>query len=94
MSAPVSVAFNRDQTRAAFTLFHPKGNIVTAEMVAALRAGLESVAPNPHLKLITIEGAGADFSFGASIPEHTADRIAGVLPEMHRLIEDLLEALR
>ena len=92
MSAPVSVAFNGDQTRAAFRIFHPKGNIITADMVHALRAGLESAAENPHLKMVTIEGGGADFSFGASIPEHAPDRISAVLPEMHRLIEDLLEA--
>jgi cyclohexa-1,5-dienecarbonyl-CoA hydratase len=92
VSAPVSVAFNADHTRAAFRLFHAKGNIITAEMVDALRTALESIAQNPHLKMVTIEGAGADFSFGASIPEHAPDRIAAVLPEMHRLIEDLLEA--
>jgi cyclohexa-1,5-dienecarbonyl-CoA hydratase len=89
---PVSVAFNHAQTRAAFTLFHEKGNIVTAQMVDALRSGLENVAENPHLKLITIEGAGADFSFGASIPEHAPDLIREVLPAMHRLIDDLLQA--
>jgi cyclohexa-1,5-dienecarbonyl-CoA hydratase len=91
MSGPVTVAFNREQTRAAFRLSHPKGNIITLEMVTALRSAIEPLAENPHLKLVTIEGAGADFSFGASIPEHAPDRIAGVLPEMHRLLEDLLE---
>ena len=91
MSAPVTVAFDAGRTRAAFTLFHEKGNIVTADMVAALRTALESAAQNPHLKLITIEGAGPDFSFGASIPEHAADQIGRVLAEMHALIYDLLD---
>ena len=68
MSAPVQVAFNAAQTRAAFRLFHPKGNIVTAEMIRALTQAIENVSQNPHLKLLTVEGAGADFSFGASIP--------------------------
>ena len=58
----------------------------------ALRSALEDFARNPHLKLITIEGAGADFSFGASIPEHAPDEIARVLPEMHALVYDLLDA--
>lgn len=92
MTAPLSAAFNPDRSRVAFTLAHEKGNIITAAMVDALRVGLESIGDNPHLKLITIAGAGPDFSFGASIPEHTADRISAVLPEMHRLIHDLLEA--
>ena len=88
---PVSVSFNTGRSRAAFRLAHPKGNIITDEMVRALRAGLESVAENPHLKLVTLEGAGDDFSFGASIPEHVPEQIAAVLPEMHALIEDLLD---
>jgi cyclohexa-1,5-dienecarbonyl-CoA hydratase len=88
----VSVSIEHGQTRAAFTLFHPKGNIITREMVASLRAALETVAANPHLKLITIEGARTDFSFGASIPEHRPELIGEVLPEMHALIYELLEA--
>lgn len=92
MTQPVSVAFNASATRAAFTLYHPKGNILTKDMIAALRSGLDAVAENPHLKLLTIEGAGQDFSFGASIPEHAPDQIAHVLPEMHALIYDLLDA--
>ena len=88
MSAPVTVAFNRDRSRAAFRLFHPKGNILTREMVQALESALESIEPNPHLKLITIEGDGPDFSFGASVPEHAPDEIARVLPEMHALVSE------
>jgi cyclohexa-1,5-dienecarbonyl-CoA hydratase len=92
MTAPVAVSFNGDGTRAAFTLSHPKGNIITSDTIAALSAGLESISSNPHLKLITFEGAGADFSFGASIPEHAPDRIGNVLPAMRQMIEDVLDA--
>jgi cyclohexa-1,5-dienecarbonyl-CoA hydratase len=91
MNSPVHLALNRDQTRAAFRLFHPKGNIVTAEMIQALGRALETIAENPHLKLVTIEGTGADFSFGASIPEHAPAEIRRVLPEMHALIYALLD---
>jgi cyclohexa-1,5-dienecarbonyl-CoA hydratase len=92
VTAPVYVAFDESRSRAAFTLFHPKGNIITAEIVEALRSGLEAVAGNPHLKLITIAGAGSDFSFGASIPEHAPGHIDNVLPAMHQLVHDLLDA--
>lgn len=92
MPEPLSVAFNADHTRAAFTIHHPTGNILTADVLAALRSALEDLGDKPHLRLITIEGAGPDFSFGASIPEHAPDRIGTVLPEMHALIYEWLEA--
>lgn len=92
MSSAVEIAFDADRTRAALTFFHPTGNIITGEIVDALRSALESVEINPHLKLITLEGRGADFSFGASIPEHAPDRIRDVLPRFHALIDDLLTA--
>jgi cyclohexa-1,5-dienecarbonyl-CoA hydratase len=88
---PVHVAFNEGQSRAAFRLFHPKGNIITAEMIRALLQSLERLCDNPHLKLVTFEGAGADFSFGASIPEHAPALIGQVLPEAHALIHALLD---
>lgn len=90
-AAPLQVAFSADQSRAAFRLFHPKGNIITAAMVQALSQALDSLAQSPHLKLITIEGAGRDFSFGASIPEHAPGEIDRVLPAMHALIYALLD---
>jgi cyclohexa-1,5-dienecarbonyl-CoA hydratase len=92
MTAPVQVAFDADRTRAAFTLVHPKGNVITDDMVSALGQALESVAENPHLKLITIEGAGSDFSFGASVPEHAPGAIERVLPRMHALVAQMLDA--
>lgn len=91
MNGTVAVSLSSDGSRAAFTLSHPKGNIITADVIQALSAGLESVASNPHLKLVTIAGAGADFSFGASIPEHASDQIGRVLPAMHQLLVDLLD---
>jgi cyclohexa-1,5-dienecarbonyl-CoA hydratase len=92
MTTPVSAAFDEAGSRAAFTLFHAKGNSITGEMVSSLRTALDGIAQNPHLKLITIEGAGHDFSFGASIPEHAPGEIGRLLPDFHALIRELLEA--
>jgi cyclohexa-1,5-dienecarbonyl-CoA hydratase len=91
MTSPVEVALDRDRTRAAFTLFDPRGNIITADMMTAFTQALEPLAHDEHLKLITIEGAGRDFSFGASIPEHAPGHIDRVLPQMHALIYALLD---
>ncbi|MGH9411757.1 MAG: enoyl-CoA hydratase/isomerase family protein [Vicinamibacterales bacterium] len=91
MSGPVQIAFSRDGARAALTLVHPKGNIVTRAMLRALLTALEQLAQEPHLKLVTIAGAGADFSFGASIPEHTPAEIVDALPLAHEAIYTLID---
>ena len=69
-----------------------KGNLITAAAVSALRESLARVAGDSHVKLIALEGRGPDFSFGASIPEHVPGEIERVLPDMHRLVFDLLDA--
>ncbi len=86
----VTVAFNEELTRASLVFAHPTGNVLTAEIVARLRTAFEDLSESPHLRLVTLEGAGRDFSFGASIPEHRAEQIARVLPEMHALVLDVL----
>ena len=90
--APVSISFDAGGTRAALLFAHPKGNIITAEIVEALTQALSTMSENPHLKLITLEGAGEDFSFGAAIAEHAAGEIDRVLPAMHALVAALLAA--
>ena len=84
---PLQVSLAEDQSRAAFGV----SRIITADLVAALTQALDSLADSPHLKLITIEGAAPDFSFGASIPEHAPGEIERVLPAMHALIHQLLD---
>lgn len=79
--------------RVALTFAHPKGNILTAAMVTEWRKRLVELAlPENarHIKLLTIEGAGADFCFGANIIEHAPDMIGAVLPDMNAFILDLL----
>ena len=79
--------------RLALTFAHPKGNILTTSMVTewrALLAELSQPARARHVKLLTIEGAGADFCFGANVIEHAPDAIADALPDMNALILDLL----
>ena len=90
MNPPVRLSIGASGSRASIALFHPKGNIVTAGMIASLRDALDEAARQPRLKLLTIEGDGPDFSFGASIPEHAPGAIERVLPDAHALIGALL----
>ena len=73
-------------------LDRPKGNIVTSDVIAALRAALADVKTGGGIKLISLEATGPNFSYGASVEEHVADRIAQVLPELNAAVLDLLRA--
>ena len=68
----------------------PPANVVTRAMIAELRAELDAIAADPDVKLLTIEGAGSHFSYGASVPEHLPPAVGVMLPEFHRLIRELL----
>jgi cyclohexa-1,5-dienecarbonyl-CoA hydratase len=87
---PVSIAFSEDGSRAALRFSHEKGNILTREIIRGLTSACEDLSRAPSLKLITIASAGADFSFGASIPEHAPGEIEHALPEMHELLREML----
>jgi cyclohexa-1,5-dienecarbonyl-CoA hydratase len=84
------VAGSSDGTRASITLFAGKGNILTESLIGMIDVSLDDLAPLQHLKLLTIEAAAPDFSFGASIAEHAPGEIERVLPRAHALIEKLL----
>ncbi|MCA1563496.1 MAG: enoyl-CoA hydratase/isomerase family protein [Acidobacteria bacterium] len=90
MPPPVELASGRGGQLLRFTIYHPKGNIVTADMIGDLRRAVAAIPRRGSIRLVTIEGAGADFSFGASVPEHAPVAIQQVLPDMHRLIQDVL----
>lgn len=87
---PVSIAFNESGSRAALRFSHPKGNILTRAIMRGLAAACEDLSRAPGLKLITLASEGADFSFGASVPEHAPGEIEQALPDMHALVRELL----
>jgi cyclohexa-1,5-dienecarbonyl-CoA hydratase len=82
----------RDGAHLRLMLDRPKGNIVTADVIGAIRSALSAVDRAAGLKLITLEAAGANFSYGASVEEHVADRIGAVLAELNGAVLDLLRA--
>jgi cyclohexa-1,5-dienecarbonyl-CoA hydratase len=68
----------------------PPGNVMSLEVVRALRHAIREAHARRGVKWLTIESTGHDFSFGASIPEHLPEVMPRVLPEMHHLLRDLL----
>jgi cyclohexa-1,5-dienecarbonyl-CoA hydratase len=67
------------------TLDSPKGNIIDAVMTAELTAAFDAAAEESGIKAILLCAEGRNFSFGASVAEHTADRVGEMLCSFHGL---------
>jgi cyclohexa-1,5-dienecarbonyl-CoA hydratase len=72
------------------TLNAPKANVLDSEMLGEIESLLENTT-GPGVKAIVFEGAGKHFSFGASVEEHQADRVADMLDQFHGLFYRLRE---
>lgn len=68
-----------------------KGNVVDGTMARELGDALAAVAAMPRLHAVTLSAEGPSFSFGASVPEHAPDRVAGLLRGLHRCVEETLD---
>lgn len=87
----IHIEQRRDGGHLRLIVDEPKGNIISRAVIADLRRALERVGDAPHTRLVTIEGAGDHFSYGASVEEHRPEAIRTVLPELHDLIRALLD---
>lgn len=85
----VGVELRHDGGWLHLTLNAPKANVLDAQMLAGLSEAIARHAGSPALKAIVFEGAGAHFSFGASVEEHQAEQVAGMLERFHALFGEL-----
>jgi cyclohexa-1,5-dienecarbonyl-CoA hydratase len=84
----VTETFDGEVTEIA--LGPPPANILSAEVMREISSQLEEDGKKPHKKLIVFTGQGKHFSFGASVEEHTAEKVGDMLPAFHRFIGDLI----
>lgn len=70
-------------------LARPKGNVLDGAMIGELRAALAAQRGAPGLRAVLLEGEGAHFSFGASVPEHLPGAVEAMLPAFHALAREL-----
>jgi cyclohexa-1,5-dienecarbonyl-CoA hydratase len=87
----VRTELRRDGSHQRIVIDHPKGNVLSIAVIRELRRAIADIERLPRVRLVTIEGAGDHFCYGASVEEHRQDRIAEALGELHGLVGDLLE---
>lgn len=86
----IASEMRRDGGHLRLIINQPKSNIVSIEVMQELRHALATVPSTPTIKLVTVEGAGDHFSYGASVEEHRPAAIHAALSELHGLVRDLL----
>jgi len=63
-----------------------KGNILDMAMMGDIERALKAHQDEPALKLVLISSSPKYFSFGASIEEHTKDKVGDMLSAFHQFI--------
>jgi len=83
--------YSHNGTVANILLDDGKGNVLDNIMMLELLDCFKTFKSNPNLKLITFQGEGKHFSFGASVPEHTKDLAGTMISTFHKIFTDLVE---
>lgn len=87
----VHIDYTHGGAVARITLDDGKGNVLDNIMMHELLTLFEKFSHEPDIKLITFEGAGKHFSFGASVEEHTREKVAGMLATFHKMFYKMTE---
>jgi cyclohexa-1,5-dienecarbonyl-CoA hydratase len=73
------------------TLGPPPANILSAGMMEEISNQLREDGEKPGKKLIVFTGEGKHFCFGASVEEHTSEKVGDMLPRFHSLIGGVID---
>jgi len=66
-----------------------KGNILDMAMMAEISGALDAHRDDKPLRMVLFSGGPRNFSFGASIEEHTEEKVGAMLPAFHSFIRKL-----
>ncbi len=81
----LKLEFLHNSSVARIILDDGKGNVLDSIMIGELNDLLDSFKNNNDIKLITFEGAGKHFSFGASVEEHSKENAPAMLKSFHQI---------
>ena len=87
----IEVNYNHSGQVVEIILNDGKGNVLDNIMMQELNLLFKEFKNKPDIKIITFEGAGKHFSFGASVEEHTKDKVEEMLSVFHQLFYNIME---
>jgi cyclohexa-1,5-dienecarbonyl-CoA hydratase len=87
----IKVEFQYEDSVARVILDDGKANILDAVMMTEITEFLSSLKNRKEIKLVTFEGNGGNFSYGASVTEHTKDKAPAMLECFHKMFFTLID---
>jgi len=87
----IRVEYLYDGTVARVILDDGKANILDSIMMGEITGFLAALKNKNDIKLITFGGGGNNFSYGASVAEHTKDKAAEMLEGFHKMFYSLID---
>ncbi len=87
----IEIRYSHENTVCRVILNDGKGNVLDHVMMSDLLAFLDEIKENPDIKLITLEGQGPHFSFGASVAEHAKEYAHDMLTTFHRIFYKIID---
>jgi cyclohexa-1,5-dienecarbonyl-CoA hydratase len=92
VSTPLRSELDECGTLLRLTLDRPKGNVLDAEMISALRQEITRARDWAPVRTLLLSGEGRHFSFGASVEEHQPQQVDDMLKGFHALFRELLDS--
>lgn len=87
----VKLNYSNGNSVAHIRLDDGKGNILDNVMMLELISCFEEFKLNQDLKLVTIQGEGKHYSFGASVEEHTKEFAEAMIRTFHQLFLKIID---
>lgn len=87
----LKLSYSHNGTVANIMLDDGKGNVLDNVMMTEMLELFAEFKANKDIKLITFQGQGKHFSFGASVPEHTKDLAGIMISTFHKIFTDLID---
>ena len=92
MSDKLVEVVERNKSVIELVIGPPPSNIVSEAVMGEVMGHIEKINSEPDSKLIILTGAGNHFSYGASVPEHTPEKVGSMIPKFHKFIDKILSS--
>lgn len=87
----IEISYSHEKSVCKVILNDGKRNILDSVMMSDLLTLLDEIKENPDIKLVTFEGKGQHFSFGASVREHSKEYAHDMLTTFHRIFYKIID---